>query len=176
MVRKMYVLAGLPGDSTISPLKEIVENCDASVFENDILKHMVSLQGTAARPLYNSSTPAVDEDACGAYDVVQDRQYFIHKSNHNFCNMLRICRSSSSGSIMCSLFFGSYLGFELYHWSDPIKKTSHTFYSHGAYRAFFCCHKNHAPRSHIVKFAASKPFPPQNLPRAFIIMYVFEVS
>ena len=63
MVRKMYVLAGLPGDSTISPLKEIVENCDASVFENDILKHMVSLQGTAARPLYNSSTPAVDEDA-----------------------------------------------------------------------------------------------------------------
>ena len=108
MVRKMYLLAGLPGDSTISPLKEIVENCDASVFENDILKHMVSLQGTAARPQY-SSTPAVDEEAC---DVVQDRQYImIHKSNHNFCNMLRICRSSSSGSIMCSLFFGSYLGF-----------------------------------------------------------------
>ena len=39
----MYLLAGLPGDSTISPLKEIVEHCDASVFENDILKHMVSL-------------------------------------------------------------------------------------------------------------------------------------
>ena len=67
----MYLLAGLPGDSTISPLKEIVENCDASVFESDILKHMVSLQGTAARPLH-SSTPAVDEDAC---DVVQGRQY-----------------------------------------------------------------------------------------------------
>ena len=83
MVRKMYLLAGLPGDSTISPLKEIVENCDASVFESDILKHMVSLQGTAARPQY-SSTPAVDEDAC---DVVQGRQYIIHKSkfNRNFC-------------------------------------------------------------------------------------------